>query len=100
MGREGDSRGTTQVPRQKAGHFVLTNISLPCNAGIAVRTTLHFTQTAREGTSTDFGRVQFHRLLCTSLAASANLLSSVTAFFINGFACYALLSAKTGQCQG
>ena len=38
MGREGDSRGTTQVSRQAAGRFVLTNISLPNNAGIAVRT--------------------------------------------------------------
>ncbi|KXK14210.1 MAG: hypothetical protein UZ14_CFX002001278 [Chloroflexi bacterium OLB14] len=39
-----------------------------------------FTQTAQEGTSTDFGRVQFHHLLCTSLATSVNLLYSVTAF--------------------
>jgi hypothetical protein len=41
---------------------------------------LAFTQTAQEGTSTDFGRVQSQRLPCTSLAASANLLSSFTAF--------------------
>jgi hypothetical protein len=41
--------------------FALTNISLPGNAGIADRTTKRvtfFTFTAREGTSTDFGRVQ------------------------------------------
>jgi hypothetical protein len=38
------------------------------------------TREAQEGTSTDFGRVQFQRFLCTSLAASASLLSSVTAF--------------------
>jgi len=42
MGREGDSRGTTQISRGLAGHFVPTNISLPCNAGIAVRTTYNF----------------------------------------------------------
>lgn len=40
MGREGDSRGTTQISRTRrlrlAGRFALTNISLPCNAGIAV----------------------------------------------------------------
>ena len=67
----------------KAGHLVLTNISLPCNAGIAVRTTKRetfFTVTAREGTSTDFGRVPFSAFRGTSLAASASLLSSVTAF--------------------
>ena len=44
-------------------HSALTNISLPCNAGIAVQTTKRdlintfFTFTAQEGTSTDFGRV-------------------------------------------
>ena len=51
-----------KFPALFAGHFALTNISLPCNAGIAVRTTKRvtfFTVTAREGTSTDFGRVQF-----------------------------------------
>ncbi len=49
-----------KFPARFAGHFALTNISLPCNAGIAVRTTKRdtfFTVTAREGTSTDFGRV-------------------------------------------
>ena len=38
MGREEDSRGTTQISR-KAGHFVPTNIGFPHNAGIAVQTT-------------------------------------------------------------
>jgi len=37
----------------------------------------------------------FYRI---SLAASASLLSSVIAFI--GVACYSLLSAKTGRCQG
>ena len=45
MGREEDSRGTTQVSRTRrlrlAGRSVLTIISLPCNAGIAVRTTYY-----------------------------------------------------------
>ena len=45
MGREmlTQSRGTTQISRARplrlAGHFVLTSISLPGNAGTAVRTT-------------------------------------------------------------
>jgi|GEM_PF-3068306 len=38
MGREEDSRGTTQIARS-ACHFVPTNIGFPDNAGIAVRTT-------------------------------------------------------------
>jgi hypothetical protein len=45
MGQEAlHSRGTTQISRRLpfettlAGHFALTNISLPCNAGIAVQT--------------------------------------------------------------
>jgi hypothetical protein len=43
-----------------------------------------FTFTAQEGTSTDFGRAQSQQLLCASLAASASLLSSVTAFDLIG----------------
>jgi len=39
MGREEDSRGTTQIGRRKAAHFALTIISLPCNAGMAAQTT-------------------------------------------------------------
>ncbi len=67
--------------------FVPTVIGFPNNAGIASRTTDVrlftfdvFTREAREGTSTDFGRVQSQQHPCTSLAASASLLSSVTAF--------------------
>lgn len=84
-------------------HFVPTNIGFPHNAGSAVQTTKRgtynltpdtlFTFTAREGTSTGFGRVQFHQLLCTSLAASVSLLSSVTALM-------QLLSAESDFCQG
>jgi len=81
MGREEDSRGTTQVPRQKAGRFVLTNISLPSNAGIAVWTTLCFTQTAREGTSTGFGWMQL----------SAFLLHFSVSFRQPTFLCHCLL---------
>jgi hypothetical protein len=39
MGREGDSRGTTQISRGLAGHFVPTNISLSYNVEITVHTT-------------------------------------------------------------
>ena len=102
MGREEDSRGTTQIAHF-VRHLAPTNIGFPDNAGIAVRTTKHdtwnltpdtlFTRTAREGTSTGFGRVQFHQLLCTSLAASISLLSSVTALM-------RLLSAESDFCQG
>ena len=103
MGREEDSRGTTQIHYPSIAfwttHFAPTIIGCPVNAGIAVQTTRDsFTRTAREGTSTDFRRVQFHRLLCTSLAASFSLLSSVTAF-MERLACYIELSAKTGRCQ-
>ena len=66
MGRKALRKHSAVPPRFPAffaGHFVLTNISLPCNAGTAVQTTKRgpatsFTFTAREGTSTDFGRVQ------------------------------------------
>jgi len=79
------------VPPKFVAHatlFAPTNIGFPRNAGIAVSTTQHdtetlhhvFTVTAQEGTSTGFGRAQFHQLLCASLAASTDLLSSVTAF--------------------
>jgi len=67
---------------------VLTNISLPCNAGIADRTTwsseilsrFTFTRTAREGTSTDFGRVQL----------SADLLHISGGFCQFTFLCHSL----------
>ena len=57
------------------------NHRLPNNAGIASQPTNGnvLTWEAQEGTSTGLCRVQFHRSLCTSLAASASLLSSVTA---------------------
>ena len=38
LGREEDSRGTTQIARLTC-HFVPTKISFPDNAGVAVRTT-------------------------------------------------------------
>ena len=83
-----DSRGTTQVSRTRrlrlAGRFVLTNISLPRNAGIAVWTTKRdtfFTRTAQEGTSTDFGRVQL----------SAAWLSHISGGFCQStFLCHSL----------
>jgi hypothetical protein len=61
--------------------FVLTTISLPHNAGIAVRTTLQFalrfTRTAQEGTSTDFGRVH----LSARLRRVAHLWRLPSAYF-------------------
>ena len=91
MGREGNSRGTTQVSRTRrlrlAGRFVPTNISLPCNAGIAVRTTwaqyiaplLSHERLERELQLVS-GECNFQQLRCISLAVSASLLSSVFAF--------------------
>ena len=81
MGREGDSRGTTQISRQKVGHFVPTDISLPYNAGIAVRTTINYSheRLERELQLVSF-ECNFQQLRCISLAASASLLSSVNAF--------------------
>ena len=76
-----------KFPALFAGHFALTNISLPCNAGIAVRTTKRdtfFTVTAREGTSTDFGRVQL----------SAALLHISGGFRQPTFLCHSLLFVK------
>jgi hypothetical protein len=68
-------------------HFAPTFIGFSNNVENTVyatnvkRLTFHvFTQTAQEGTSTGFCRAQSQRFLCTSLAASAGLLSSVTAF--------------------
>jgi hypothetical protein len=71
-------------------HFAPTFIGFSNNVENTVQTTKRdtcnltpdtlFTFTAQEGTSTGFGRVQSQRLFCTSLAASASLLSSVTAF--------------------
>ena len=72
-----------KFPALFAGHSALTNISLPCNAGIAVRTTKRetfFTVTAREGTSTDFGRVQL----------SAKVLHISGGFCQSTFLCHSL----------
>jgi hypothetical protein len=69
---------------------LLTNISFSVNVEKTAQTTKRgtwnlnlgtfFTFAAREGTSTDFGRVGLSAILPTSLAASVSLLSSVTAF--------------------
>ena len=69
----------------KAGHLVLTNISLPCNAGIASRTS-----DAPSGPCSRWrlrrelrlvsDECNFQQIYYTSLAASASLLSSVIAF--------------------
>jgi hypothetical protein len=62
---------------------LLTNISFSVNVEKTAQTTKRdtlFTFAAREGTSTDFGRVELSAVLPTSLAASVSLLSSVTAF--------------------
>ena len=86
MGRE-HSRGTTQVSYTRRLRlvtlFVLYNVKKTvCTTQYSEIYFATFTQTAQEGTSTDFCRVQFHQLLCTSLATSASLLSSVTAFLL------------------
>lgn len=110
MGREGDSRGTTQIPclpshsgRGFAGHFVPTNIGLSYNVEMTVRTTnvtpgtFSHEQLERELrlVSVECGSQQICHI---SLAASTSLLSSVTAFI--GVACYSVLSAKRKRCQG
>ena len=64
-------------------HFAPTIIGFPITQGVRPKllTSIVLTWEAQEGTSTDFGRVQSQQLPCTSLAASASLLSSVTAFY-------------------
>jgi hypothetical protein len=94
-GTEGQQafRGTTQIHHPERSrwtmHFALTNISLPCNAGIAVRTTEWSGMASRPpGSHERLERelqlisveCNFQLAYCTSLAASASLLSSVTAF--------------------
>ena len=79
MGREGE------FSRYHPNTICADIHRLPGNAWVASQTTdvqtcNVLTRETQEGTSTDFGRVQFQRFLCTSLAASASLLSSVTAF--------------------
>ena len=107
MGREEDSRGTTQISRaclsRPAGHFAPPNIGLPCNAGTAVRTTKRDLprssplQLERELrlVSVERGSQPVPR---ASLTTFASLLSSVNAFY--GVACWSLLSPKYRQCQG
>jgi len=94
-GRE--SRGTTQIDHYVI-HLVLTIISLPCNAGIAVQTT-NVTHDAtpspeRLGRELRSGSAgwEFQPVLHTSLAAFADVLSSVVAFIMLG-----VLSAKNGM---
>jgi hypothetical protein len=62
-------------------HFAPTDIGLPHNAGIAVQTT-RFHSLARLKRELQLGsdECNFQRNRCTSLAASASLLSSVIAF--------------------
>src|SRR5512144_2649458 len=75
-------------PTSRTMHFVLTNISLPCNAGIAVQTSCN---TSRQLIPRSPSRLErelqlisvecsFQQVCCPSLATSAGLLSSVTAF--------------------
>jgi len=88
------------VLRLRSGpvHSALTIISLPCNAGIAVQTTnvtLYGTPSPerlkRELRSGSAGW-EFQPVLHTSLAAFADVLSSVVAFIMLG-----VLSAKSGM---
>ena len=78
-----------KFPAVTAGHFALTSISLPCNAGIAVRTTcrtkliLSYVHLYDSGGNFDWFRTNAAFSTWSgriSLAASASLLSSVTAF--------------------
>jgi hypothetical protein len=85
LGREGNSRGTTQF--DLSVRSIPIKIGLPNNAGNAVRTNvqvhlyahLQFTRKAQEGTSAGCHRMQVSILACISLSAFADLLSSVKA---------------------
>ena len=85
MGREEDSRGTTQVDRIRhlrlAVRFVLTNISLSCNVEITVQTTRknHSPERLKRELQLPSVECNFQRLCCTSLTASISLLSSIGA---------------------
>ena len=111
MGREGSSRGTTQISRAHrlrfAGHFVLTNISLSNNVEKTARTIcgangiLRYVHTNGSRGNFDWFRTNATfstRSGCISLAASTSLLSSVIALYWGRL--LRLLSAKTGRCQG
>jgi len=69
------------VLRLRTIHFVPTNIGLPFNAGIAAQTT-RFHSLTRLERELQLGshECNFQHIGCLSLAASASLLSSVTAF--------------------
>jgi hypothetical protein len=126
MGREGESRGTTQVSHQKVGRFALTNISLSYNVEITVRTTIGHNNVvsllSHERLERELRLVSDE---CNFITCFAHLwqlppvyfplslpivifwslpacwrFSGASSLIPNGFACYALLSAKTGRCQG
>ena len=62
-------------------HFTPTNIGLPFNAGIAVQTTrVHSLARLKRELQLGSDECNFQHVGCISLAASASLLSSVTAF--------------------
>ncbi len=69
------------VLRLRTIHFVPTNIGLPFNAGIAVQTTrVHSLARLKRELQLGSDECNFQLSGCISLAASASLLSSVTAF--------------------
>ena len=92
MGREALTRPVVPpkltVLRLRTIHFVPTNIGLPLNAGIAVQTICvvaiycNLRSLARLKRELQLGsdECNFQHFGCISLAASASLLSSVTAF--------------------
>jgi hypothetical protein len=85
MGREAHVRPVVPpkltVLRCRTIHFVPTNIGLPVNAGIAVQTTrVHSLARLKRELQLVSGECNFQHVGCISLAASASLLSSVTAF--------------------
>jgi len=85
MGREALTRPVVPpkltVLRLRTIHFVPTNIGLPYNAGIAVQTTrVHSLARLKRELQLGSDECNFQHFGCISLAASASLLSSVTAF--------------------
>jgi hypothetical protein len=83
-----DSRGTTQISRRFGRTLELTNISLSYNVEITFQTICgagwHPALCSPEQLERELQLISvecnFQRFCCTSLAASASLLSSVTAF--------------------
>jgi len=115
MGREGDSRGTTQVHHNKVMRFVLTNISLSYNVEITVRTTIGHNNIVSLLSHERLEReLQLLSVECNFITCFAHLWRLLPAYFplslpfyfleqkqASAFhISYALLSAKTGQCQG